>query len=54
LLNVLRYVERNPLRAGLVRAVDGWPWSSLALLKQADRPYALRRCVGPKHFRRRC
>ena len=25
-----RYVERNPLRAGLVRRAEAWPWSSLA------------------------
>lgn len=31
LLAVLRYVERNPLRAGLVRAAEKWPWSSLAV-----------------------
>ena len=30
LLTVLRYVERNPLRAGLVRQAEDWPWSSLA------------------------
>jgi putative transposase len=30
LLTVLRYVERNPLRAGLVRRAEDWPWSSLA------------------------
>jgi len=29
LLTVLRYVERNPLRAGLVEAAQSWPWSSL-------------------------
>jgi putative transposase len=29
LLAVLRYVERNPLRAGLVRRAEDWPWSSL-------------------------
>ena len=29
LLSVLRYVERNPLRAGLVAQVEDWPWSSL-------------------------
>jgi putative transposase len=29
LLTVLRYVERNPLRAGLVRRAELWPWSSL-------------------------
>ena len=26
----LRYVERNPLRAGLVAAADEWPWSNAA------------------------
>jgi putative transposase len=26
----LRYVERNPLRAGLVAAAEEWPWSSAA------------------------
>jgi putative transposase len=29
LLWVLRYVERNPLRAGLVRREQNWKWSSL-------------------------
>src|SRR5688572_29905533 len=29
-LAVCRYVERNPLRARLVRRSDDWPWSSLA------------------------
>jgi putative transposase len=28
-LRVLRYVERNPLRAGLVKRAEDWPWSSL-------------------------
>ncbi|MCA9234379.1 MAG: transposase [Planctomycetales bacterium] len=30
LRTVLRYVERNPLRAGLVDRAEAWPWSSLA------------------------
>jgi putative transposase len=30
LLTVLRYVERNALRAGLVERAEDWPWSSLA------------------------
>src|SRR5437899_4740364 len=30
LLAVLRYVERNPLRAGLIGRAEHWPWSSLA------------------------
>jgi putative transposase len=29
LVTVLRYVERNPLRAGLVSRAEHWPWSSL-------------------------
>jgi putative transposase len=28
LLTVLRYVEANPVRAGLVRSAKEWPWSS--------------------------
>jgi putative transposase len=30
LLTVVRYIERNPLRAGLVARAEGWPWSSLS------------------------
>ena len=30
LLAVLRYTERNALRAGLVQRAEDWPWSSLA------------------------
>lgn len=29
LLTVLRYVERNPLRANLSKRAEDWPWSSL-------------------------
>lgn len=29
LWRVVRYVERNPLRAGLVARAEDWPWSSL-------------------------
>ena len=29
MLTVLRYVERNPLRAGLVERAQDWRWSSL-------------------------
>jgi putative transposase len=29
LLTVIRYIERNPLRAGLVPQAEAWPWSSL-------------------------
>jgi putative transposase len=38
LLTVLRYVERNPLRAGLVERAENWEWSSLAWWERADRP----------------
>ena len=30
LVHVCRYVERNALRAGLVRRAQDWPWCSLA------------------------
>jgi putative transposase len=29
LITVMRYVERNALRAGLVRRAEHWPWGSL-------------------------
>lgn len=38
LLTVLRYVERNPFRAGLVPGVLDWKWSSLPLHAAEDRP----------------
>jgi putative transposase len=37
LLTVLRYVERNPLRAGLVDRAEAWSWSSLRWLASPDR-----------------
>jgi putative transposase len=36
LLSVLRYVERNPLRAGLVGRAEDWPWSSLGAADLPD------------------
>jgi putative transposase len=36
LLVVLRYIERNPLRAGLVARADDWLWSSLRERDQAS------------------
>jgi putative transposase len=36
---VIRYVERNPLRAGLVQRAEDWPWSSLGA-RQAGKPCA--------------
>ena len=38
LLTVLRYVERNPLRAGLTTGLLDWTWSSLAIHRQQERP----------------
>jgi putative transposase len=39
LLTVLRYVERNPVRAGLVKHAEDWRWSSLhRRLNSADKP----------------
>ena len=35
---VLRYVERNPLRAALVEHAQDWPWSSLHHLAKATAP----------------
>jgi len=35
LLTVLRYVERNPVRAGIVKRAEMWRWSSLGQLSQA-------------------
>lgn len=32
-LTALRYVESNPLRAGLVKSSSDWTWSSLAIRK---------------------
>ena len=32
LLVVLRYIERNPLRAGLVARAEDWSWSSLGAI----------------------
>jgi putative transposase len=46
LMRACRYVERNPLRAGLVVRAQDWPWSSLserlgaaAILPLAPTPY---------------
>jgi putative transposase len=44
LLTVMRYVERNPLRAGLVERAENWSWGSLAW-RRADR--AEKRLAAP-------
>ena len=38
LLSVLRYVERNPLRAALVERAEDWDWSSLTAVPGPDHP----------------
>jgi putative transposase len=45
LLTVLRYVERNPLRAGMVERADAWRWSSLPLRSMKSAPAIL--SAGP-------
>jgi putative transposase len=40
LLTVCRYVERNPLRAGLVERAEDWPWSGLR--------QRVKNCTGPE------
>ena len=40
-LTVLRYIETNPVRAGLVADAGDWPWSSLAVRHGYDCPFAL-------------
>ena len=45
LLTVLRYVERNALRAGLVERAETWRWSSLRWWSRQSRPEFLVR--GP-------
>jgi putative transposase len=42
---VMRYVERNPLRSGLVPRAEAWAWSSLSQWGGTDRPFFL--CEGP-------
>jgi hypothetical protein len=39
--SVVRYVERNALRANLVDRAESWRWSSLGCLDQKDSPAAL-------------
>lgn len=39
LYRVLRYVERNPLRAGLVERAEDWPWGSLWIRQQQAADY---------------
>ena len=50
-LTLMRYVECNPLRAGLVRKTGAWPWSSFAIRTGADKPITLSK--GPLELPRR-
>jgi putative transposase len=45
-LTVLRYVEQNPLRAGMVKRSVDWSWSSLAVRQGIDKE-GLRIIAGP-------
>jgi len=40
-LTVVRYVEANALRAGLVKKACDWPWSSLAVRMGMEAPFEL-------------
>jgi len=40
-LTLMRYVECNPLRAGLVEKAGDWQWSSFAIRSGADKPITL-------------
>ena len=40
-LTLCRYVEANPLRAGLVRRAEEWPWSGLHTRLKGDKPLVL-------------
>ena len=50
-LTLMRYVESNPLRAGLVERSVDWQWSSLAIRAGCDKPIEL--CDGPVELPRR-
>ena len=40
-LTVMRYIEANPLRTGLVKRPADWPWSSLAVRTGMQAPFQL-------------
>jgi len=45
-LTALRYIEQNPLRQGMVKTSEDWPWSSLAV-RQGIAKEGLRLSAGP-------
>ena len=49
---VLRYVERNPVRAGLVRRAEQWRWSSAWRRQCGGAEQALLLAAGPSRNRR--
>jgi putative transposase len=55
LLGVLRYVERNPLRARMVKRAEQWPWSSLSAVTNKHWPDMLHRgpTPRPRHWLKR-
>src|SRR4051812_14079060 len=53
LATVLRYVERNPLRAGLVARAEDWAWSSLVGWLAGDPLLWRRRAGAPRPARGR-
>ena len=40
-LTVLRYIETNPTRAGIVQDPGEWPWSSFVVRRGRECPFAL-------------
>ena len=50
-LTLMKYVESNPMRAGLVGRSADWEWSSLAIRCKADKPITL--SEGPLALPRR-
>jgi len=46
-LSLCRYVEANPLRAGLVERAGQWPWCGLARRRQARADDGLALCAWP-------
>jgi putative transposase len=50
LLTVLRYIERNPLRAGLVNRAEAWRWSSAAAREETDPALHPGPVIRPAHW----
>lgn len=50
LAQLLRYVERNPVRRGLVQRAEQWPWSSLQVSASGGPPLAERPGSCPRQW----